>query len=120
MKQIIIFITVFIISLFLLGCSQPKEPKEVKINLIVIDFYPAFIVSSTAILDLSNNQVFFKRFGSKTYFRIMKTKMPNPKVQNISTLSFKPDMDSYTCLKDSIQFTEEDFIDREILAEWDT
>jgi PBP1b-binding outer membrane lipoprotein LpoB len=116
MKQSIIYIAILSVSIFLFGCSQPKEKKEKRINLVIVNFFPAFIESSTAILDLSNNHVIFKRIGAKTYYQVME--MPDiVKKQAINTLSFKLDVNNYIYLKDSIQFTEADFFDREIKAD---
>ncbi|MDR2840514.1 MAG: hypothetical protein LBV75_04540, partial [Paludibacter sp.] len=83
----------------------------------IVNFHPSFIESSTAILDLHKGIVVFKRFGAKKSYRFepptKKNEFPDIKeIFAMETVSFKLDPCDYAYIKDSLIFTDEDFIDK--------
>jgi hypothetical protein len=117
MKALKVFVCFCLIICF--SCQKPNKINDDKndIYLITINFYPSFIEPSTAILDLNKGIVVFKRFRSKKsyHFEPPTKKNEAPDIKEIfamKTVSFKLDSCNYAYIKDSLIFTEEDFIDK--------
>lgn len=108
-----------------MGCSVRKEDQvEVKkeIENIIVEFHPAFDEPSIAFFDLTNNRVVFKRLGAKTFYRFKDLPSSANSIPEIleksaiESISYSLILSDYSFLKDSIQFTDEDFIDMEFGA----
>lgn len=112
-----IFIALLIV--FFVSCqnTQSTSTKEDgAIEKIVIHFYPAFIVRSEIIFDSSDSSVIFQHLGGKTlhYWNDVSNSFANEKAP--TSFRYKLNKDNYTYLTDSIHYSEDDFIDRQVDA----
>jgi len=86
------------------------ESEDV-IDKIIIQFHPAFHDHSLMLLDFSTKEQTFQRMGQKIYYQVIPPREVIKVCAPIS-MSFRIDSLSYSFLRDSISFNEEDFTDQ--------
>lgn len=107
----------FLLLILLVSCGDDRnvEYNREEFKEIHFQFNPAFISSSSIVLNISDSTVLFRRLGTKEYYyryssdSIAVEKSP-------TSFHFELNDSAYTYLKDSISFNKEDFIDREVEA----
>lgn len=106
-----------LLLILLISCGDNTTEKNNRADFkeIHFQFYPAFIPSSTMVLNMSDSSVIFRRIGMRKYY--YRHSLDSFAVKKSpSSFYFKLNNPAYRYLKDSISFNKEDFIDREVDA----
>lgn len=116
MNKYNVFILCVLCSLFI-GCKKIEVQDNIyesidkgnQIKNIIIEFYPCFHESSIVFFDMRDNTALFKSSG---FIYSIEGDSAHEEYERelIKPISYKLDKINYSFLKDSIQFTDDDFV----------
>lgn len=109
--NIIFYLCIILFSSCKKSISEVSPKNE--IDKIIIEFRPSFILPCTMVLDLSQPDLLFHRIGAKAFYKFRPYPEIAKEVKAPQSIYFRLDAQTEAYLKDSILFSETDFVDRD-------